>query len=99
MSMADLECKIMNILSKHICTYENCSDSEDKQFPECNDQSSKRNLCSIAKFGVFEVTKDIMKEIEKYEVDIIPLQGDTFPDPKTTRKKIVDKNLIQEDLL
>jgi len=82
MSLTELECDIKNILSKCICKYENCSDSEDKQFPECVDQLSRRRLCPIEKFGVFEIAREIMEEIEKYEVDIIPLAGDFFPNPK-----------------
>ena len=64
MSMENLGFKIINILSKHICTYGNCSDGEDKQFPECSEQFSKHNRCSITKFGVFEVVGKIIKEIE-----------------------------------
>lgn len=68
MSRTDLECNIKNILSKRICKYENCSDSADKTFPECSAQDSRRNLCSIKKFGVFEIAREIMEEIEKKEV-------------------------------
>ena len=87
MSMEDLRVKIMCILSKKICNYANCSDGNNNQFPYCEEQSSK--ICSIHKFGVYETADKIMEEIQKYEVDIISLQGDTFPEPKKNKTKKV----------